>query len=297
MNERVDKISSVVPTPRRVTHSAAAVPFWRYLDPIAFVRNLWRGRALIRQFTRREIEGRYKSSLLGLAWSFINPLILLVVYTFVFGVVFKQRWAGASEGLNQFGLVLFAGMITFGVFSECVGRAPTLVVSTPNFVKRVVFPLELLAVSVLGSALFHAAVSLVMLAVVHLVIGGSASWSWFLVPIALAPVACLSLGLIWGLSSLGVFIRDLQYAVTLILQVLFFMTPIFYPIEAVPPVLRAPLQLNPLTAIVTTVRGTIFPDVATAWPALGVTFVISIVAMLLGYAWFMRTRRSFGDVL
>ena len=210
------------------------MPFWRYLDPIAFVRNLWRGRALIRQFTRREIEGRYKSSFLGLAWSFINPLVLLVVYTFVFGVVFKQRWAGASGGLSQFGLVLFAGMITFGIFSECVGRAPTLIVSTPNFVKRVVFPLELLAVSVLGSALFHAAVSLVMLAVVHLAIGGSASWSWFLVPLALAPMACLSLGLIWGLSSLGVFIRDLQYLVTLIVQVLFFLTPIFYPIEAYP---------------------------------------------------------------
>jgi lipopolysaccharide transport system permease protein len=297
VSARVDKISNAVPTPSRITHSAASVPFWRYLDPIAFVRNLWRGRALIRQFTRREIEGRYKSSFLGLAWSFINPLVLLVVYTFVFGVVFKQRWAGASGGLSQFGLVLFAGMITFGIFSECAGRAPTLIVSTPNFVKRVVFPLELLAVSVLGSALFHAAVSLIMLAVVHLAIGGTASWSWFLVPVALVPMACLSLGMIWGLSSLGVFIRDLHYAVTLLVQVLFFLTPIFYSIEAVPPAFRAPLLLNPLTSIVTTVRGTIFPDVATAWPALGVTSVISVVAMLLGYAWFMRTRRSFGDVL
>jgi len=277
--------------------SAAVVPYWRYLNPIAFVRNLWRGRALIGQFTRREIEGRYKSSVLGLAWSFINPLALLLVYTFVFGVVFKQRWGGSSVHLGQFGLVLFAGLIAFGVFSECVGRAPTLIVSTPNFVKRVVFPLELLAVSVLGSALFHAGVSLLVLAVVHLILGGSASWSWLLIPVALAPMACLSLGLIWGLSSLGVFLRDLSYAVTLTIQVLLFLTPIFYPIDAVPAALRGPIQLNPLTAIVTTVRATIFQDMTTAWPAFAVSCLISVVVMLLGYAGFMRTRRSFGDVL
>jgi lipopolysaccharide transport system permease protein len=138
------------------------------------------------------------------AWSFINPLVLLLVYTFVFGVVFKQRWGGADAGgLARFGLVLFAGMIAFGIFSECTTRAPSLIVGTPNYVKRVVFPLEMMPLSVLGSALFHALVSLVMLLVVHVALGGTpscrgCSFPWFLLPIIL-----ISLGLLWALSSLG----------------------------------------------------------------------------------------------
>ena len=273
------------------------MPFWTYLDPVALIRHLWRGRALIRQFTRREIEGRYRTSLLGVAWSFLNPLVLLLVYTFVFGVVFRQRWGGAEGSLSQFGLVLFAGMIAFGVFSECVSRAPGLIVSTPNYVRRVVFPLELLAVSVLGSALFHAAVSLTVLLVVDIALGGVPSWKWLLVPVAIFPVACLSLGLLWGLSSLGVFVRDLSYAVALVVQVLFFLTPIFYPISAVPAPLQGILRWNPLTPVVDAVRASIFPDVSASWVAVGVSAVIGVLVMILGYAWFMRTRRSFGDVL
>ena len=125
---------------RQVTWSPKSPPLARYLNPAAFASHLWRERGLIAQFTRREVEGRYRSSVLGLAWSFINPLVLLLVYTFVFGVVFKQRWGAAnSGGLAGFGLVLFAGMIAFGIFSECTTRAPGLIVSTPNYVKRVCF--------------------------------------------------------------------------------------------------------------------------------------------------------------
>ena len=286
-----------MPIPLRVTRSAAVVPFWSYLDPIALVRHLWRGRALIRHFTRREIEGRYRTSLLGVAWSFINPLVLLSVYTFVFGVVFRQRWGGAEGSLSQFGLVLFAGMIAFGVFSECMSRAPGLIVSTPNYVKRVVFPLELLAVSVLGSALFHAAISLMVLLVVDIALGGIPQWTWLLVPVAIVPVACLSLGLLWGLSSLGVFVRDLSYAVALVVQVLFFLTPIFYPLSAVPESLQGLIRWNPLVPAVDAVRASIFPDITASWGAVGVSAAIGVLVMIVGYAWFMRTRRSFGDVL
>src|SRR6187401_2680793 len=188
-----------------VTRSAAAVPLWRYLNPVHLLRTTWRGRALIIQFTRRDIEGRYRSSLLGLAWSFVNPLVLLLVYTFVFGVVLKQRWAGEdSGGLAGFGLVLFAGMIAFGIFSECTTRAPGLIVSTPNYVKRVVFPLEVMPLSVLGSALFHALVSLMMLLVVYIALGGPPRLSWLLIPVVLLPIIFISLGLLWALSSLGV---------------------------------------------------------------------------------------------
>lgn len=282
----------------RVTLSPESPSFASNLNPLTLATRLWTARDLIAQFTRREIEGRYRSSLLGLAWSFINPLALLLVYTFVFGVVLKQRWPGlASEGLTQFGLVLFAGLIAFGIFSECVGRAAGLIVSTPNYVKRVVFPLELLPVSVLGSALFHATISLVVLLVAYLALGGLPRLTWVLIPVVVAPVAFLSLGLLWTLSSLGVFIRDLAYSVTLAVQILFFVTPIFYPIEAIPPSFRAVVRYNPLASVVEALRGAIFVGHVAAWRSLLVSGALGLLVMLVGYAWFMRTRRAFGDVI
>lgn len=261
-------------------------------------RHLWAERGLIAQFTRREIEGRYRSSLLGLAWSFINPLALLLVYTFVFGIVLKQRWSGtASEGLAQFGLVLFAGLIAFGIFSESVNRAPGLIVSTPNYVKRVVFPLELLPVSVLGSALFHAAVSLAVLLAVHVTLGGLPRLTWLLIPVVLLPIAFISLGLLWMLASLGVFIRDLTYTVALGVQILFFVTPIFYPVSAIPSSLRAIVQYSPLASVVEALRAVIFAGTLTAWRSVLVSGAFGLAIMLVGYAWFMRTRRAFGDVI
>lgn len=282
----------------RVTLSPAMPSFARYLNPLALASRLWTARGLIAQFTRREIEGRYRSSMLGLAWSFINPLALLLVYTFVFGVILRQRWPGLpAEGLGQFGLVLFAGLIAFGIFSECVGRAPGLIVSTPNYVKRVVFPLELLPVSVLGSALFHAVISLAVLLVAHLALGGPVRASWLLIPIVLAPVVFLSLGLLWTFASLGVFIRDLGYSVALVVQILFFLTPIFYPVEAVPSAFRSVVNLNPLSSVIAALRVAIFGGPLTVWPALLASTAVGLFVMLLGYAWFMRTRRAFGDVI
>ena len=268
-----------------------------YLDPVALLRHLWRHREFIGQLTRREIEGRYRSSLLGLTWSFINPIVLLLVYTFVFGVVFRQRWGVHADGLGEYGLVLFAGMIAFGIFSECVNRAPGLIVSTPNYVKRVVFPLELLPLGVIGSALFHAAVSLSVLLLAAAVTGVPPRLAWLWIPLALAPVVLLSLGLLWMLSSLGVFLRDLGYGVTLAVQVLFFVTPIFYPLDAIPERFQWIARLNPLTSVVVAVRAAIFPGLEPMWTDLIVSLGVSSVLMVVGYAWFMRTRRAFGDVI
>jgi lipopolysaccharide transport system permease protein len=283
---------------RQVTWSPQSPPLARYLNPAAFAGHLWRQRGLIAQFTRREVEGRYRSSVLGLAWSFINPLVLLLVYTFVFGVVFKQRWGGAeSGGLAGFGLVLFAGMIAFGIFSECTTRAPGLIVSTPNYVKRVVFPLELMPLSVLGGALFHAVVSLVMLLIVYMALGGPPRLSWLLIPVVLLPIIFISLGLLWALSSLGVFLRDLGYTVALVTQVLFFVTPIFYPVEAIPPAFQAVVRYNPLASGVDALRDVIFAGTVGDPTSLVICGGVGAVMMLVGYAWFMRTRRAFGDVI
>jgi len=161
----------------------------QYLNPAALVRNLWQHRDLIRQFTQREVEGRYRGSFLGLFWSFINPLVMLLIYTFVFGVVFKARWSqGGQSSLGQFALVLFCGLIPFNVFAECMNSAPTMIVGVPNYVKKVVFPLEILPVSVMGSALFHSAISLSILLVANWLIRGNVQWTLVLLPLVALPL-------------------------------------------------------------------------------------------------------------
>jgi lipopolysaccharide transport system permease protein len=261
-------------------------------------RNLWGHRELIRQFSWREVAGRYKGSFLGLLWSFITPLVMLLIYTFVFGVIFQSRWPQARTGsLNEFAVILFAGLLTFNIFSECVTRAPTLIVGVPNYVKKVVFPLEILPVSTLGAALFHAGISLLIMLGAHLLLGGVLSWTILLLPVVLAPLLLLVLGLGWFLASLGVFVRDLGNAIGLLVQVLFFLTPIFYTAESVPEPFRSVLQLNPLTSVVENVRRVALWGEQPAWGALGVGLLLSGLALVLGYAWFMQTRKAFADVL
>ncbi len=278
--------------------TASRDSLFRHLNPAALWRNLWQHRGLISQFTRREIEGRYRSSVLGFAWSFVTPLVLLSIYTFVFGVVFQTRWPGTrTSGLSEFGLVLFAGVTAFNIFSECLLRASGLIVGVPSYVKRVVFPLEVLPVSVLGSALFHAAISLAVLVLAQAFVTGSLHPSLAVLPFAALPLVFLSLGLAWFLSSLGVFLRDLGYAIALIVQILFFVTPIFYPLEQVPTSLQSVVRLNPLTPIVDNFRRCIFGSAPVQWAELGAWTAATGVMMMFGYAWFMRTKKAFADVI
>jgi lipopolysaccharide transport system permease protein len=269
-----------------------------YLNPIAMASNLWRHRDLIGQFTRREIEGRYKGSFLGLFWSFINPLVMLLIYTFIFGIIFQSRWPNAkTNNLSEFAITLFCGLTAFNIFGECLNRASTLVVSVPNYVKKVVFPLEILPISALGAALFHACVSLGILLAADLLLLGTLHWTTVLLPLVLLPLIFLSLALTWWLASLGVFIRDIGYTVVLIVQVLFFLTPIFYAIENIPEPYRTIIGLNPLTPIVENVRRVILWGLLPSWRDLLFWIIVTGILMLLGYSWFMKTRKAFADVL
>jgi lipopolysaccharide transport system permease protein len=269
-----------------------------FLNPIAMARNLWHHRDLIRQFTRREIEGRYKGSFLGLFWSFVNPLVLLLIYTFVFGVVFKARWPNAkTDNLGEFAITLFCGLTFFNMFSDTINRAPGIIVNVPNYVKRVVFPLEILVASTLGSALFHALVSLSILLAATLLINGTIQWTLVLLPLVVLPLIFLSLGLGWFLASLGVFVRDISYSVTLIVQVLFFVTPIFYPLDAIPEPFQTLVRLNPLTSIIENSRRVILWGGTPSWIGWAAWLLVTGMVMILGYAWFMKTKKAFADVI
>src|SRR5262245_1542817 len=268
------------------------------LNPNALVRNLWQQRILTRQLIQREIEGRYKGLFLGLIWSFVHPLVLLLIYTFVFRIVFRARWPNAkTDNLSEFALVIFCGLTAFQIFSECVSRAPGIIVNVPNYVKQVVFPLEILPLSVLGSALFHGSISLSILLIANLLLSGTIQWTITLLPLVMIPLVFLSLGLTWFLSSLGVFVRDINYMVTLALQVMFYVTPVFYPLEAIPEPFRTIIRLNPLASIVENFRRIILWGQTPHWSELAIWSVVTGGAMVLGYAWFMKTKKGFADVI
>ncbi len=259
----------------------------------SFVRN-WQ---LIRQMTRREVVGRYRGSVLGLAWSFLNPLLMLAVYTLVFSVVFKARWNLGSDSKIEFALALFIGLIVHGMLAECLHRAPTLILENPNYVKRVVFPLEILPWVTMGSVLFHAAVSLLVWLVAFLLLHHALNWTAVLLPIVLMPLVLLAMGVSWLLASLGVFLRDVGQVSRMVATVLLFLSPVFYPTAILPETFRAALYLNPLTTFIEQSRDVLmwgtFPDAT----ALAATYGAGLAVCWLGFAWFQRTRRGFADVI
>jgi len=272
--------------------------WYRFLNPLQPVRDLWSHRELLAQVVRREIEARYRGSYLGLFWSLITPLVMLATYTFVFSVIFQSRWrADAVPARGEFALTLFAGLIAFNVFTEVVTRAPTLVITNANYVKNVVFPIQILPVSALGAALFHGAVNLAILMAASLVVFGTISHTIWLLPLATLPLLGLCLGIGWFLASLGIFVRDTTYAVGMATQILFFLTPVIYPSNAVPESLRGWLVLNPLATVVEDFRRTLVWSQHPDWAAWSVAMGTAAAVFVLGYAWFMITRSGFADVL
>ncbi len=261
--------------------------------------SLWRNRQLIVQMTRREVIGRYKGSAMGLVWSFLNPVFMLMVYTIVFSEIFKSRWGGigGDDSKTQFAVVLFVGMIVLNLFSELLNRAPGLILANVNYVKKVIFPLEILPVIAMGASLFHGLVSLGVLLVAFVIFNGFLHWTLIFIPLVLLPLVVLSLGMAWMLASLGVFMRDVGQTIGIITTVLMFLSPVFYPVTAVPAGLRPYIMANPLTFIIEQAREVLIFGHMPNWPGLGIYTLAAILIAWAGYAWFQKTRKGFADVL
>jgi lipopolysaccharide transport system permease protein len=271
-----------------------------YLNPLAMTRSLWAHRDLIIQLAQRSFTSRYKGSVLGVAWSFITPLIALVTYALVFGYIFHSRWSRDSGGSQiEFALTLFSGMIPFAFFSELINRSPMLIVGVPNLVKKVVFPLETISVSEALAGLVHMSVSLLILIVLCAVVRGQFHWTLLCLPLGIVPLVFLSLGLSWWLASMGAFLRDIGHTVALVVNLLFFLTPIFYDLNAdgIPVLLRSLLRLNPLASIVDLFRRSILWGMPPQWPSLLYALALSVLVLMAGYVWFMKSRKAFSDVL
>ena len=260
--------------------------------------SLWRNRQLILQMTKREVIGRYRGSVLGLAWSFFNPLLMLTVYTFVFSVIFKARWGmGGGEDRASFAIVLFVGIIVHGLFAECANRAPGLILANVNYVKKVVFPLEILPWVAMGSTLFHSAISLLVLLLAQLLLNHTMPLTAVFFPIIILPLLLATMGVAWFLSAIGVYLRDVSQTVGILTTVLLFFSPVFYPLSALPEEYQIWVKLNPLTFTLEEGRKSLIfgqiPD-AVGW---GIYMFFSIAIAWMGFWWFQKSRKGFADVL
>lgn len=234
---------------------------------------------------------------MGMLWSFINPVLMLVVYTFVFSVVFKAKWNTGSDSRTEFALVLFAGLIVFNFFSECINRSPVTILNNTNLVKKVIFPLEILPLVALGSAAFHLIVSLSVWFLAYIVIFGLPHITILLLPIILLPLFFLTLGLSLAFASLGVYLRDLPQLLSIAINVLMFLSPIFYPASSIPLDYRFYLNLNPLTPLIEMSRDVMYFGDTPPIYEIFICFIISLLIAFLGYVFFQKTRKGFADVL
>ena len=270
---------------------------YRLSNPASPYRALFRHFALVVQMARRDVVGRYRGSFIGLLWSFFNPLLMLMIYTFVFGFIFKSRWSSQVTGHFEFAIILFSGLNINFLFVECANRAPTLIVDNTNFVKKVVFPLETLAWSTIGSAVFHLLISTIVLMIISAIVKGAVPWTIVLFPIVIACFLPFVAGTIWLLASLGVFLRDLKQAIGIITTALMFLTPILYPKDVIPLQYRDLLYINPLTVIVEASQDVLVWGRQPSWDHLGLYALASCLFAWFAFAWFERSRKGFADVL
>lgn len=264
------------------------------LNPLRIFSDIWQHRYLLGQLIKRDVLLRYRGAMFGVLWIFLSPLFMLVIFAFVFGQIFQARWPQQDSGL-PFWLLLYSGLIAFNIFAETVSRAPASVRGYPNFVKKIIFPVNILPVVPLGAALVHSAFNILIL-VAALAWTGSLHVQILLFPLLLLPVLLLALGLSWFVAAWGVFIKDMTQIMPMFVQMLMFLSPVFYPASAVPTALRPLYQYNPLGTVIETTRAVVTGQ-PIEWSAWGIALGFCLVASILGYAFFQHSREEFADVL
>ena len=243
----------------------------------------------------RDLNARYLGSTFGLLWSFASSLLILLAYWFFLGVVLKARWGSAPT--VQYPVILFSGLIIHQFFAEVAGRAPSLIIANSSYVRKVVFPVQVLPWVTVATAGFHLAVNLVILLLGQVLILHSVPPTWFWLPLVLVPLFPMAAGFSWFLSSLGVYLRDTAHVVPLALMVMMFLSPIFYSLDMVPARYVPWILANPLTVVMVQARRVAIDGEAPDLVQLGIYTLASLLVMASGYAWFARTKKGFADVL
>lgn len=288
-------------SPETVIRTPRSAPVTTYLNPLVMWRDLYGHRRIIGSLGWRDVEQRYRGSILGLVWAILHPLVLLGIYTVVFNVVMKARWNLEVEGDTvDYALPLFCGLIAYNLFAEAINRAPGLIVGNTSYVKKVVFPLQALPATLLVSTLVFLGVGLLILVLGVSILGDGPHWTMLLAPLTVLPLVLFTLGISLFLASLGVFVRDIGQAVPMVAQMLFFATPVIYPLNMVEQRagwLHKIMLLNPLAGIIESMRAVMVYGRLPNWGGLLGVLALSVVVAQAGYAWFMKTRRGFADVI
>ena len=288
-----------VPVSARPVRSNSAAPPHGPVGPLGLLGTLRSHRFLIAQLTRREVIGRYRGSHLGIFWSFVNPLLLLCIYTFVFKYIFNAKFTGhRTEGWADFALMLFSALVIFNLFAECLGRAPNLILLNSNYVTKVVFPLETLPLTVVLGSLVHLLIGFVPLVLAAFITrGGHLHGTVLLWPLLLVPITFWALGMTWLVSALGAFLRDLNEVMLALTQILMYASAVFYPVDRVPASLRTYIELNPLTFFSEQSRNLVVWGEPMNWSAYGWVTLSGAVFMFIGYKLFMSVKQAFADVI
>lgn len=269
------------------------------LNPLPNLKLVYSNRSLLKQLVKRIIAAKYQGAALGILWNLIHPLMMLTIYTYVFSVVFKSRWGAGSvsDSKGAFAVILFCGMAVYSIFSESVSLSANQIITNPNYVKKVVFPLPLLPLSQVLASFVQGLIWVFLLLCGAIFIYGNISWSMLLLPVVWMPLFLFTLGISYFVSSLSVYCRDTPYVLQVIMQVLFFITPIFYPISAVPEKLQFILKTNPLTMIIEETRKVLLYASMPDWNFFAITLAVGAAVFILGFAWFNKTQKGFADVL
>jgi len=274
---------------------SGALTFSGFLaEPFSAFGRHW---SLTRELTKRDVLGRYRGASFGLLWSVLSPFLMLLVYTVAFGSIFKSRWPQQAEGGPDFTLILFVGLIVHGFFTECLSRAPQLIVGNPSYVKRVVFPLEILPWPMLLSAFFHAVMNGLVLIGLFALRFGAPPWTVVLFPLVLLPLALVGAGTGWLFASLGVYLRDISQITGVMSAALLFLSSAMVPVDTLSPSYQLVFRLNPLTFIIDEARKVALWGQLPDWTGLGLYSLGALVFCYLSYAWFRATRPGFADVL
>lgn len=254
-------------------------------------------RSLTVELARRDILGRYRGASFGLLWSLISPFLMLMIYTFAFGTVMGGRWPQVEEGDTSFSIILFAALIVHGFFSECLVKSPTLITANPNFVKRVIFPIDILPWPLVLSALFHTCTTLLVFLVLRLVMDGQVAWTTVFFPLVMLPLVVLCLAMSWFLAALGVYLRDITQVTPLLSLALLFLSTAMMPLSSVPQDYRWIFMLNPLSFIIDQSRAVLLWGELPDWQGLGIYLAVALALVYAARYFFATTRRGFADVL
>lgn len=266
-------------------------------SPLAPLRTAWSHRSLILSLTWHSVVSRYRTSWFGLLWPILQPVLLIGVFTFVFVYIMPLRWVSEQNGQVGFPLFLYSGLVVFTLFSDVANRAPGLMMENVNVVKKVVFPLEILPLVSVCSALIYFFVNLLVLLAFVALSPGSLQIRVLPILVMLVPFVLFLAGLSWFLAALTVYVRDILHVIGLLVSALLFLSPVFYPLVSAPGAAQAIMAFNPLALAIETLRGAVLGTDTSQLPGIGWLWLLGLASFYLGHQWFMRLREGFADVL